>query len=155
MCLRCVLRVCFAWRFKNVTSGAWSVALFFSTLFGSAIQFTMAAGFLVSGTMYREFLRREVQKFAPWLRAFGLANSALGMSMAVSMAGGHTILAALIAFLGLRSDSLRAWTLPPYRLQQAHIRDRAFHRGPVIRAGINPYSLGLAIISPHAQPAKA
>jgi serine/threonine protein kinase len=33
MCLRCALLMYLAWRFKNVTSGTWSLALFFSTLF--------------------------------------------------------------------------------------------------------------------------
>lgn len=32
ICLRCVLLVYLAWRFKNVTSGTWSLALFFAIL---------------------------------------------------------------------------------------------------------------------------
>ena len=101
VCLRCALLVYLAWRFKNVTSGTWSLALFFSTLFCSTIQSVMAAVLLFAGGMDTEFLRREARKFAPWLRACGLANGALAMIMTVWIAEGHTILAALIAFLGI------------------------------------------------------
>ena len=112
MCLRCALLVYLAWRFKNVTSGTWSLALFFSILFCSTIQSIMAAVLLFAGSMDREFLRSEARKFAPWLRAFGLANSALAMIMAVWIAEGHTILAALIAFLGI-AIGVTALTLKP------------------------------------------
>jgi serine/threonine protein kinase len=101
ICLRCVLLMYLAWRFKNVTSGTWSLALFFAILFCGTIQTIMAAVLLFAGSMDREFLRSEARKFAPWLRAFGLANGALAISMAVWMAEAHTILAALIAFLGI------------------------------------------------------
>ncbi len=112
MCLRCALLVYLAWRFKNVTSGTWSLALFFSTLFCSTIQSIMAVVLLFAGGMDIEFLRREARKFAPWLRAFGLANGALAMIMAVWIAEGHTILAALIAFLGI-AIGVTALTLKP------------------------------------------
>jgi serine/threonine protein kinase len=112
ICLRCVLLVYLAWRFKNVTSGTWSLALFFAILFCGTIQSIMAAVLLVSGSMDREFLRSEARKFAPWLRAFGLANGALAISIAVWMAEGHTILAALIAFLGI-AIGVTALTLKP------------------------------------------
>ena len=70
MCLRCALLVYLAWRFKNVTSGTWSLALFFSTLFCSTVQLIIAAVLLFAGAMdTQEFLRREARKFAPWLRA--------------------------------------------------------------------------------------
>jgi hypothetical protein len=101
MCLRCALFVYLAWRFKNVTSGRWSVALFFATLLCSTIQSIMAAVLLSAGSMDNEFLLMEVRKFAPWLRAFGLANSALALIMTVWIAEGHTILAALIAVVGI------------------------------------------------------
>ena len=101
MCLRCALLVYLAWRFKNVTSGAWSLALFFSTLLCCTIQSIMAAVLIFAGSIDREFLRGETRKFAPWLRAFGLANSALAMIMTVWIAEGHTILAALMALLGI------------------------------------------------------
>ena len=101
ICLRCALLVYLAWRYKDVTSGTWSLALFFSTLFCSTIQLIMAGVLLLAGGMDKEFLRRETQKFAPWLRALGLANGAMAMIMAVWIAEGHTILAALIAFLGI------------------------------------------------------
>jgi len=112
MCLRCALLVYLAWRFKNVTSGTWSVALFFSALLCGTIQSIMAAILLFAGSMDKEFLRMEARKFAPWLRAFGLANSALAMIMAVWIAEGHTILAALIAFLGI-ALGVTALTLKP------------------------------------------
>jgi serine/threonine protein kinase len=101
-----------AWRFKNVTSGTWSLSLFFSSLFCSTIQLIMAAVLLFAGGMDTEFLRREARKFAPWLRAFGLANGALAMIMAVWIAEGHTTLAALIAFLGI-AIGVTALTLKP------------------------------------------
>jgi serine/threonine protein kinase len=112
ICLRCVLLVYLAWRFKNVTSGTWSLALFFAILFCGTIQSIMAAVLLFAGSMDREFLRSEARKFAPWLRAFGLANGALAISMAVWMAEAHTILAALIAFLGI-AIGVTALTLKP------------------------------------------
>ncbi len=112
ICLRCVVLVYLAWRFKNVTSGRWSLALFFAILFCGTIQTIMAAVLLFSGNMDREFLRSEVRKFAPWLRAFGLANGALAISMAVWMAEGHTILAALIAVVGI-AIGITALTLMP------------------------------------------
>ena len=71
ICLRSVLLVYLAWRFKNVTSGTWSLALFFAILFCGTIQSIMAAVLLFAGSMDREFLRSEARKFAPWLRAFG------------------------------------------------------------------------------------
>jgi len=101
MCLRSAVLVYLAWRFKNVTSGRWSVALFFSTLLGSAIQSIMAAVLLFAGNVDTEFLLAEVRKLAPWLRAFGLANSALAMIITVWIAEEHTILAALIATVGI------------------------------------------------------
>jgi len=112
ICLRCVLLVYLAWRFKNVTNGRWSLALFFAILFCSTIQTIMAGVLLLAGSMDREFLRSEARKFAPWLRAFGLANGALAISMAVWTAEGHTILAALIAFLGI-AIGVTALTLKP------------------------------------------
>jgi serine/threonine protein kinase len=112
ICLRSVLLVYLAWRFKNVTSGTWSLALFFAILFCGTVQSIMAAVLLFAGSMDREFLRSEARKFAPWLRAFGLANGALAISMAVWMAEGHTILAALIAFLGV-AIGVTALTLKP------------------------------------------
>jgi serine/threonine protein kinase len=112
ICLRTVLLVYLAWRFKNVTSGTWSLALFFAILFCGTIQSIMAAVLLFAGSMDREFLRSEARKFAPWLRAFGLANGALAISIAVWMAEGHTILAALIAFLGI-AIGVTALTLKP------------------------------------------
>ena len=66
----------------------------------------------LAGGMDKEFLRREARKFAPWLRALGLANGALAMIMAVWIAEGHTILAALIAFLGI-VIGVTALTLKP------------------------------------------
>jgi tRNA A-37 threonylcarbamoyl transferase component Bud32 len=101
MCLRSVVFVYLAWRFKNVTSGRWSVALFFATLLCSTIQSIMAAVLLFAGSMDTKFLLVEVRKFAPWLRALGLANSALALIMTVWIAEVHTILAALIAVVGI------------------------------------------------------
>ena len=101
ICLRCALLVYLAWRYKDVTSGTGSLTLFFSTLLCSTIQLIMAGVLLLAGGMDKEFLRRETQKFAPWLRALGLANGAMAMIMAGWIAEGHTILAALIAFLGI------------------------------------------------------
>ena len=112
MCLRCALLVYLAWRFKNVTSGTWSLALFFAVLFCCSIQLIMAAVLLFGGSMDRELLRSEARKFAPWLRAAGLANAALAISMAVWVAEGHTILAALVALLGI-AIGVTALTLKP------------------------------------------
>jgi hypothetical protein len=82
-----------AWRFKNVTGGTWSLALFFSRLLCSTIQSIMAAVLPFAGSMDREFLRGEAREFAPWLRAFGLANCALAIIMTVWVAEAHTVLA--------------------------------------------------------------
>jgi hypothetical protein len=112
MCLRCVLLVYLAWRFKNVTSGRSSVTLFFSILFCGTLQSIIAATLLFAGNMDREFLRTEARKFAPWLRTFGLANGTLAMIMTVWIAEAHTILAALIAILGI-AIGLTALTLKP------------------------------------------
>ena len=112
MCLRCALLVFLAWRFQNVTNGTWSLALFFSTLLCSTIQSIMAAVLLFAGSMDREFLRWEARAFAPWLRAFGLANGALAIIMTVWVAETHTVLAALMALLGI-GISVTALTLKP------------------------------------------
>jgi serine/threonine protein kinase len=112
ICLRCVLLVYLAWRFKIVTSGAWSLALFFAILFCGTIQLIMAGFLLFAGSMDREFLRSEAPKVAPWFRALGLANGAVAISMAVWIAEGHTILAALLAFLGI-VIGVTALTLKP------------------------------------------
>ena len=112
MCAHCALVVYLAWRFKNVTSGRWSLGLFFAALLCSVVQFIMAAVLLFEGSMDREFLRMEARKFAPWLRVFGLANSAVAMIMAVWIAEGHTFLAALIACIGIALGVI-ALTLKP------------------------------------------
>jgi serine/threonine protein kinase len=112
ICLRCVLLVYLAWRFKIVTSGTWSLALFFAILFCGTIQLIMAGFLLFAGSMDREFLRSEAPKVAPWFRALGLANGAVAISMAVWIAEGHTILAALLAFLGI-VIGVTALTLKP------------------------------------------
>jgi tRNA A-37 threonylcarbamoyl transferase component Bud32 len=101
ICLRCAFLVFLAWRFKNATSGTWSLALFFSTLLCCSIQSLLAAVLLSAGSIDREFLRREARELAPWLRACGLASSALAMIMTVWIAEGHTILAALMALVGI------------------------------------------------------
>lgn len=101
ICLRSVALLYLAWRFTKVTSGTWSLALFFAILFCCTIQIITAAALLIAGSMDRDLLRSEARKLAPWLRVFGLANAALAMMMAVWMAEGNTILAALIAFLGI------------------------------------------------------
>ena len=62
--------------------------------------------------MGKEFLLFETRTFAPWLRASGLANSALAMIMAVWIAEGHTILAAMIAVVGI-AIGIRALALKP------------------------------------------
>jgi len=112
MCLRCALLVYLAWRFKNVTSGRWSVALFFSTLLCSSVQSFMAAVLLFAGSVGTEFLVMEVRNFAPWLRTFGLANSALAIIMTVWVAEGHTILAALTGIVGI-ATGVRALNVKP------------------------------------------
>jgi len=101
ICLRCAVLVYLAWRFKNVTSGTWGLALFFSTFLCCTIQSLMAAVLLFAGSMDREFLCGEARKLASWLRASGLANCALAVIMTVWLAEGHTILAALVALLGI------------------------------------------------------
>ena len=101
ICLRCAFLVYLAWRFKNVISGTWSLALFFSTFLCCSIQSIMTVVLLFAGGMDIEFLRMEARKFAPWLRAFALANGALAMIMTVWIAEGHTILAALMALVGI------------------------------------------------------
>ncbi len=112
ICLRCAVLVYLAWRFRNVTTGTWSLALFFSTLLCSAIQLIMAAALLLAGSVDREFLREQARSFEPWLRAFGLANGALAIIMTVWIAEGHTILAALMGFLGV-AIGVTALTLKP------------------------------------------
>jgi hypothetical protein len=54
-----------AWRFKNVASGTWSLALFFSTFLCCTIQSIMAAVLLFADSIDREFLRGEARKLAP------------------------------------------------------------------------------------------
>ena len=112
MCLRCALLVYLAWRFKTVTSGTWNLVLFFSTLFCSTIQSIIAAVLVFAGAMGTEFLLRETRTFAPWLRGFGLANSGLALIMAAWIAEGHTVLAALIAFVGI-VIGIKALTVKP------------------------------------------
>src|SRR5690348_1550840 len=99
--LRSALLVYLAWRFKNATSGTWSLALFFSAFLCCTIQSLMAIVLLSAGSIDREFLRGEARKLAGWLRAFGLANGALAMIMTVWIAEGHIILAALMALVGI------------------------------------------------------
>lgn len=70
----------------------------------------------------REVLRGEARKFAPWIRAFGLANATLPVSMAAWIAEEHTILAALIAFLGI-AIGVTALTLKPAMDRAAAIYD--------------------------------
>jgi hypothetical protein len=84
----------------------------FSIVVCNTIQSIIAAVLLFGGAMGTEFLLRETRKFPSWLRVFGLANSALAMIIAVWIAEGHTILAALIAFLGI-AIGIRALTLKP------------------------------------------
>jgi hypothetical protein len=72
----------------------------------------MAAVLLFAGSVSAEFLRTEVRKFAPWLRTFGLANSALAMIMMVWIAEEHTILAVLIACVGI-ATGVRALNVKP------------------------------------------
>jgi uncharacterized membrane protein YgaE (UPF0421/DUF939 family) len=62
--------------------------------------------------MDTEVLLIEVRKFAPWLRAFGLANCALAMIITAWIAEGHTILAALIAVVGIETG-VKALTVKP------------------------------------------
>ncbi|HUH62588.1 MAG TPA: serine/threonine-protein kinase [Terracidiphilus sp.] len=101
ICLRCAFLVYLGWRFKNVTSGTWSLALFFSTFLFCTIQSIMAAVLLSAGGLDKEFLRGEARQLAPWLRAFGLATGALALIMTAWIAEGHTILAALMGFVGI------------------------------------------------------
>ncbi len=101
ICMRSALLVYLAWQFKNVTSGKWSLALFFSTFLCCTIQTMMAAILLSAGSIDTEFLRGEVRKLAPWLRALGVATGALAMIMTAWIAEGHTILAALMALVGI------------------------------------------------------
>jgi len=101
VCVRSAFFVYLAWRFKNVTSGVWSVALFFGALLCSTLQFIMAAVLLFSGSLNTEFLLLQVRTLAPWFKAFGLANSALAMILTVWIAETHTILASLIAVVGI------------------------------------------------------
>jgi hypothetical protein len=112
MCLRCALLVYLAWRFKSLTNGTWSLMLFFSTLLCSTVQSILAAVLLFAGSMDREFLRGEAGKFAPWLRALGLANSVLAIIMAVWVAEAHMVLAAVMALLGI-AIGVTALTLKP------------------------------------------
>ncbi len=80
---------------------SWNLALFFPTFLCCTIQSLMAAVLLFAAGIDREFLRGETRKLAPWLRAFGLANGALATIMTVWLAEGHTILAVLIALVGI------------------------------------------------------
>ena len=82
-------------------SGTWGLALFFSTFLCCTIQSIMTVVLLFAGSMDTGFLRMEARKFAPWLRAFALATGALAMIMTIWIAEGHTILAALMALLGI------------------------------------------------------
>src|SRR5438270_6362222 len=118
ICLRCAVLVYLAWRFKNVTSGTWSLALFFSTFLCCTIQSIMAAVLLFADSIDREFLRGEARMLAPWLRAFGLANGALAMIMTVWIAEGHTILAALMALVGI-VIGVKALAVKPVRYRAA------------------------------------
>lgn len=132
MCLRSAFLVYLAWQFKNAASGRWSMALFFSTLLCSTIQSIMAAVLLFAGSMDTEFLLMEVRKFAPWLLTFGLANSALAMIMTVWIAEGHTILAALIAVVGIVMG-VKALAIKPAMDRVAILNSNRFQ--PVSSAG--------------------
>ncbi len=88
------------------------MALFFSTLLCSTIQTIMAAVLLFAGSMGTDFLLMQVRKVVPWLRAFGLANSALATAITVWIAQGHTILAALASVVGI-VIGVKALTVKP------------------------------------------
>jgi hypothetical protein len=138
MCLRCALLVYLAWRVKSVTSGPWSLVLFFSILLCSTIQSIMAIVLLFAGGMGREFLRGETRTFSPWLRAFGLANGVLAVIMAVWISEGHTILAALIAFLGI-VIGVRALAIKARDGPRGHLRFESLIARGFCRARISLY----------------
>ena len=112
ICVRCAVLAYLAWRFQNAISGVWVLRVFFATLLCTFVQFTLAAILLIAGGMDSEFLRGYTPKFAPWLRASGIANAALAVFMAYSSLDGHGILASFLALLGI-AIGITAVTLKP------------------------------------------
>ncbi len=76
MCLRCALLVYLAWRFKNVTSGTWSLVLFFSILFCSTIQSIIAAVLLFGAPWAQNSFsgRRESSRLGFACSGWGIAR---------------------------------------------------------------------------------
>ncbi len=112
MCIRCVLLVYLAWRFKAVTTGTFGLAIFFSELFCGTTLCLFSAFLLYLGAIDRGVLATEARRFAPWFRALGLANGLLALCMAAYIAEPHTILALLLALLGI-AVAITALTFKP------------------------------------------
>jgi hypothetical protein len=112
MCIRSVLLVYLAWRFRLVTSGTVSLALFFAEFFCGTIQCLLSAFLLYIGAIDRQVLSTEARRFAPWFRALGLANGLLAVCMAGFVAESHIVLALLLALLGI-AVAITALTFKP------------------------------------------
>jgi serine/threonine protein kinase len=100
-CIRCALLVFLAWQFRTDRSGAWNLALFFSTVLCCAIQSLLSALLVIAGAADRRNLLTYTQRLAPWLRMVGLANGLMAFLMAAFVAESHTILAVSLAVLAV------------------------------------------------------
>jgi hypothetical protein len=101
VCIRSVLLIYLAWRFRSATTGTLSVGLFFAESICCIIQCLLSAFLLYAGAVDRRVLQTEARRFAPWFRALGLANGSLALCMAAFIVEPHTILALLIALVGI------------------------------------------------------
>ena len=101
MCVRCILLICLAWRFRADTTGIWSLSLFLLGLFCSAIQCLLSIFLLYAGAIDWMVLRGATRRFAPGFRVLGLKNGLVALSMAAFAGETHTVLALLLALLGI------------------------------------------------------
>ncbi|MGA8030639.1 MAG: serine/threonine-protein kinase [Bryobacteraceae bacterium] len=100
-CIRCALLVYLAWRFRNATTGRWSLILLLLVTACCMVQTIIAAALLFAGEIDRQNLRKHAQAAAPWLRMLGLVNGLFAFVMAALMAESHTVLALFLMVLGL------------------------------------------------------
>ncbi len=120
VCIRCAVLVYLAWRFRNATTGRWSLILLLLVTACCMIQTVISAALLLWGEMDRQSLHKYAQAAAPWLRALGLANGLFAFVMAALVAEFHTLLALFLTILGV-AIAFTAVVLKP-AMDQAAIR---------------------------------
>jgi hypothetical protein len=100
-CIRCAVLVYLAWRFKNATTGRWSLILLLLVTVSCMLQTIIAAALLCAGEMDRKNLHKHAQAAAPWLRVLGLTNGLFAFVMAAVVAEFHTFLALFLTVLAV------------------------------------------------------